>query len=128
MHVGHPSACPPVRPSTGHSSKVCCCDPDGRRYRSIAARHTAARRAAEECHVVSYVRLMCLRDPLGVIVTYRIFFNFQGIFYSRALLRQVLLHRAKFCGGRSYRFRGTAIFTFVIKCKNSLDDCTSCGI
>ena len=34
----------------------CCCGPVGRRYRSIAARRTAARRAAGECgqcHVVS---------------------------------------------------------------------------
>jgi len=39
-----------------HSSKICCCGSAGRRYRSIAARRTAAGRAAGECgqcHVVS---------------------------------------------------------------------------
>ena len=36
---------PSVCPSMGHSRKHCCCGPAGRRYRSIAARRTAARRA-----------------------------------------------------------------------------------
>jgi len=36
---------PSVCPSMGHSSKHCCCGPAGRRYRSIAARRTAERRA-----------------------------------------------------------------------------------
>ena len=43
MHLSgvRPSVCP----SMGHSSKVCCCGPPGKRYRSISARRTAGRRA-----------------------------------------------------------------------------------
>ena len=50
--------CPCVCPSTGHSSKFSCRGAAGGRYRSTAARRTAARCAAGgcgQCHVVSVV-------------------------------------------------------------------------
>jgi len=43
--VGRPPVSLSVCPSMGHSSKLCCCNPACSRYRSTAARRTAARRA-----------------------------------------------------------------------------------
>ena len=56
LRNGTVSVSPSVCPSMGHSSEVCCCGPVGSRYRSTAARLTAARREAGECgqcHVAS---------------------------------------------------------------------------
>jgi len=51
-----PSVCPYVCPSMGYSRKLRCCDRAGRRYRSIAARRTAAaRRAAGSATLSAYV-------------------------------------------------------------------------
>ena len=51
MHLSgvRPSVRPSVCPSLGHS----CCGAAGRRYRSIAARRTAAAGECGQCHVVS---------------------------------------------------------------------------
>ena len=54
-----------VLPSIGHSSIVCYGGPAGRRYRSIAARRTAARRANAGCATLSaYVVAEHRQDPM----------------------------------------------------------------